>query len=165
VSHPQNGLISSTPLETPRRTGLVNLTGSHFTSRSQFLLTCLLSICNPLAIAVWQGVAIGFLKVLAAMPDPSPPCGQATPYTALRLFQRWLAYRLDGLQPSSTPLGTACHMSMSLAPLALSALTMGKTGTGRTEKASPFSNRLTKSRPVRRGVSKGVEDGLWAGYP
>jgi hypothetical protein len=39
-----------------------------------------------------------------AMPDPSKPCGRATPETTLQLFQVWPAGQAGGLWPSSTPL-------------------------------------------------------------
>jgi hypothetical protein len=41
-----------------------------------------------------------------ARPDPSTPCGQATPKTALRLFLGWPARRAGSLWPSSTLLDT-----------------------------------------------------------
>jgi hypothetical protein len=41
-----------------------------------------------------------------AMLYPCMPCGQATPETALQLFQGWLTHRVGGLQLSSTPLDT-----------------------------------------------------------
>jgi hypothetical protein len=50
----------------------------------------------------------GLPKVLPgpAMPHPFTPCGRATPETALRLFQGWLAHRAGRLRLSSTPLNT-----------------------------------------------------------
>jgi hypothetical protein len=44
-----------------------------------------------------------------AIPNPSTPCGQATPETALRPFRGWPARRAGGLRPSSTPLITPRH--------------------------------------------------------
>jgi hypothetical protein len=41
-----------------------------------------------------------------AMPDPSTPCGWATPKTALWPFRGWPAHRPGSLRPSSTPLDT-----------------------------------------------------------
>jgi hypothetical protein len=41
-----------------------------------------------------------------AMPNPSTPCRQATPETALQPFQGRYACRAGGLRPSSTPLDT-----------------------------------------------------------
>jgi hypothetical protein len=41
-----------------------------------------------------------------ALPDPSTPCGQATPVTALWLFRGWPAHKARGLWPSSTLLDT-----------------------------------------------------------
>jgi hypothetical protein len=38
-----------------------------------------------------------------AMLYPSTPCGRATPQTALQPFQGWLARRVGGMRPSSTP--------------------------------------------------------------
>jgi hypothetical protein len=40
------------------------------------------------------------------MPDPSTPCGQATPETASWPFWRWPACRAGGLRASSSPLDT-----------------------------------------------------------
>jgi hypothetical protein len=40
------------------------------------------------------------------MPEPSTPCGRATPETALWPVQGWPAHRAGGLQPSSTLLDT-----------------------------------------------------------
>jgi hypothetical protein len=41
-----------------------------------------------------------------AQPDPSMPCGQATPETASQLFRVWPIRRAGGLRPSSIPLDT-----------------------------------------------------------
>jgi hypothetical protein len=41
-----------------------------------------------------------------AMPNPSMPCQQATPKTALQPFLGWPARRAGGLRQSSTPLDT-----------------------------------------------------------
>jgi hypothetical protein len=41
-----------------------------------------------------------------AMPDPSMPCGRASPETTLQLFQGWLTCRVSSLWPSSTLLDT-----------------------------------------------------------
>jgi hypothetical protein len=41
-----------------------------------------------------------------AMPDPSTPCGRATPETALHQFLVWPDRKAGGLRPSSTPLDT-----------------------------------------------------------
>jgi hypothetical protein len=41
-----------------------------------------------------------------ALPNPSTPCGRATPETALRPFRRWPAHRAGGLWLSATPLDT-----------------------------------------------------------
>ena len=46
-----------------------------------------------------------------ALPDPSTPCGRATPKTALQLFLRWPARRAGGLPPSSILLNTQRHMA------------------------------------------------------
>jgi hypothetical protein len=53
----------------------------------------------------------GHPKVTAgpAMPDPSTPCGRATPETALQAFRGCPARRVGGLRPSSTPLDTPCR--------------------------------------------------------
>jgi hypothetical protein len=48
-----------------------------------------------------------------AIPDPSTPCGQATPKMALQLSQGWLAHGPGGLQPSSTLLDTPCCTPMA----------------------------------------------------
>jgi hypothetical protein len=47
-----------------------------------------------------------------AMPDPSTPCGQATPETAIQLFLEWRAHRVRGLRPPYTPLDTPCRMGL-----------------------------------------------------
>ena len=49
-----------------------------------------------------------------AMPDPSTPCGRATPETALRPFQGRVAHRAGGLRPSFTLLETPRRMPMCL---------------------------------------------------
>jgi hypothetical protein len=41
-----------------------------------------------------------------AMPNPSRPCGRATPKTAERPYQGWHVHRASGLRPSSTLLDT-----------------------------------------------------------
>jgi hypothetical protein len=38
------------------------------------------------------------------MPNPSTPCGQAIPETALQLFLGWPAHKAGSLRPTSTPL-------------------------------------------------------------
>jgi hypothetical protein len=38
------------------------------------------------------------------MPDPSTPCGRATPETALQSFYGWSAHKVGGLWQFSTPL-------------------------------------------------------------
>jgi hypothetical protein len=48
----------------------------------------------------------------SAMPDPSTPCGRATPQTALQLFLGWPTHRAGGLRPSSSPLDTPCRMGL-----------------------------------------------------
>jgi hypothetical protein len=50
------------------------------------------------------------------MPDPSRPCGRATPETVLRPFQGWPAFWAGGLRPSSTPLDTPCCNSFPSTP-------------------------------------------------
>jgi hypothetical protein len=41
-----------------------------------------------------------------AIPNPSMPCGQATPEATLQPFQGWPTYRAGGLRLSSTFLDT-----------------------------------------------------------
>jgi hypothetical protein len=48
------------------------------------------------------------------MPNPSTPCGWATPEKALRLFQGWPANRASCQQLSFTPLDTAVFSSVFL---------------------------------------------------
>jgi hypothetical protein len=47
-----------------------------------------------------------------AMPNPSTPCGRASPETALWLFQGWPAHRAGSLRPSFTLLHTPTRASM-----------------------------------------------------
>jgi hypothetical protein len=49
-----------------------------------------------------------------AMPDPSTPCGQATPETTLRLFQGWQNRRAGGLRPCSSPLPTPSRTGLPI---------------------------------------------------
>jgi hypothetical protein len=42
-----------------------------------------------------------------AMPDPSTPCGRATPETTFRPFQGWPSHRAGSLRLTSTLLDTA----------------------------------------------------------
>jgi hypothetical protein len=47
------------------------------------------------------------------MPNPSTPCGRATPQTALRLFGGWPARRAGGLRPSSSSLDTPSRTGLA----------------------------------------------------
>jgi hypothetical protein len=49
-----------------------------------------------------------------AIPDPSMPCGRATPETNFQLFLGWPTYRAGGLRLSSTLLVIPRHMPMAL---------------------------------------------------
>jgi hypothetical protein len=64
----------------------------------------------PLPIRPWQEVStlhrLPKVSPGPAMPAPSILCGWVLPETALWLVLKWPAYRVSGLQPSSTPLDT-----------------------------------------------------------
>jgi hypothetical protein len=73
------------------------------------------SLWIPLAMGVWEGVAMDSLEYHLAMHDPSTPCERATLETVLRPFLGWATRRAGGLQPSSSLLDTLCHTPMALA--------------------------------------------------
>jgi hypothetical protein len=52
------------------------------------------------------------VSIRPTMPDPSTPCGRASPETALRPFQGWPASRAGVTWPSSTHLDTPCCTPM-----------------------------------------------------
>jgi hypothetical protein len=60
----------------------------------------------------------GLPKVLLgpALPDPSMPCGWATPVTVLRPFQGWPARRAGGLRPSFTHLNNTPRGTPTILP-------------------------------------------------
>jgi hypothetical protein len=118
----------------------------------------------------------GLPKVLPgpAMPDPSTPCRLAAPETALWLFQRCPAHRTGGLRPSlDTPRRTPFTV-LGISPTWIrrhNLINLFK----RVSSYSPLafgcrfrvvwvafvdannSSAGLESRPVRRGLSKGVE--------
>jgi hypothetical protein len=109
----------------------------------------------PTFMGVWQRVAMDSLKCDSGLPCPTLPCpAMGHP---LWPFQKWPACMAVGLRSSSSPLDTTRRTPM---------VQMGKAGRRRAVRRIPASVRQSRLRMrqevltgVRRGVSKGVEDG------